>query len=137
MRIFGVVILLFISLVSFAGANSAPFSLTIAGPEAPVKSGAEIKIRLSLTNTSDREITIFDTSRDCDYQAEVFRSDGSPARGTEYKRGLKCEGTLIVNRNVLITLKPHQSTEDNLTISDLYDMRSPGKFRQICRASDA
>lgn len=127
MRIPGVVFFLFFSLVSFAGTNGAPFSLTIVGPEAPVKSRSEIKIHVSLTNTSAGVINMFDTSRYCDYQVEVI-VNGNPAKETEYKRALSCEGPTILNRNVLITLKPQESTEDNLTITDLYDMASPGNY---------
>jgi len=118
-----------LSLVALAsGANGAPFALSITGPRASVKSGAEIRVHVTLTNTSDREITIFDTNRDCDYQAEVVDEAGQPAIETEYRRTLKCEGPSVISRNVLITLKPGETREDELVISDLYDMRRPGHY---------
>ena len=127
MRISGVVSFLLVSLASFAGTNGAPFSLTIAGPEAPIKNGSKINVHVRLTNTSVHEITLFDTNRDCDYRVEVS-INGNPARETEYKRALRCDETMILERNVLVTLKPQQSTEDNIMISNLYDMTTPGTY---------
>lgn len=128
MRIVGSAYLLVLLLSSNAGANSTPLGLTIVGPQVPVKSGAVIKVHLILTNTSPREITIADTSADCDYQVEVLGSNGKPARESEYGRGLNCEGPRASGRYILITLKPNQHREDDLTISDLYQMTNPGKY---------
>jgi hypothetical protein len=131
MKIVAFVLLTLAAILSAAIATTTKgefFSLAITGPQTVVKGGSDVKIHITLTNTSDNEVTIFDQNPECDYGVEVFKEHGESASATEHKRALRCEGPRMVNRNVLITLKPGESTETAISVSDLYDITRPGRY---------
>jgi hypothetical protein len=104
----------------------APFSLAITAPQATVKGGSEVKVKAILTNTSNRQITFADTSEICDYSVEVRKADGTPAPDTERKRHLDC-GTISGNHEI-VTLKPDQSKQYEIAVSELSAMSEPGDY---------
>jgi hypothetical protein len=125
------VILLAISCVFAAGRK--PFSLRISAPPSAAKSGAEVNIQIVLTNISKHPINVSETSTGCEFGLEVRDSRGKLALMTEQGRYADdCyhgRGMRITGRNFIMTLKPGESTDDTLNISELREMARPGRYR--------
>ena len=75
-------------------AGSQPFSLQISAVHQRVQSGSDVQVKLTLTNTSDGQITIVDIDRWCDYSLEVRDGQGQPVPETAYKRELNSDWLL-------------------------------------------
>src|SRR5579863_81145 len=105
----------------------APFSITIAA-DADAKSGAEITVKINVTNTSDHEISFLESNPECDYSAQVHEEGDGLAPDSEYKRHLVCNGTLRVGRRFLKRLKPGEFLSDSIIVSALYEMKQPGRY---------
>src|SRR6185437_4442090 len=125
-----------IGTASFTG-HGDPFSLTISTKDATVKSGAEVRIAITLTNTSNNDLAFFNTSRECDYSVWIRDADGKLVADTEHKRKLRCSGA-----NTLVRLKAQESIKEEMAVSDLGDMTIPGTssiqvIRKIPRISQA
>ena len=103
-----------------------PFTLTINALHTSVKSGSEVKVKITLTNISSQQITLTDASEICDYDVDVHKSDGSPAQDTERKRRLSCGE--ISGKNEIVTLKPDQSKQYEIAVSELSVMTEPGDY---------
>src|SRR6266478_10132961 len=113
--------------------NEQPFSkqlllLSISVPEQTVAIGSEVKVKTKLTNVTDHVLTFFDTNRDCDYWAEMRDNNGDPVPPTDYKRQLKCNARLTDGRRILVTLKPQESTEDEIVLTSLYVLSRAGTY---------
>ena len=86
-----------------------------------VQSGSQVEVKLTLTNTSDGQITIVDIDRWCDYSLEVRDSQGQPVPETAYKRELKCTPwPPVAVRRIIRTLKPHESIDDFMYVRQEY-----------------
>jgi hypothetical protein len=117
--------------IALAQSSQAPFSLTIAAVQTEVKTGAEVTVSLTLTNTSNRDVTLEFTSPLNDYVAEVRDSNGKLAPDTEFKRKssdphgihLKTSGL-----DMFIHLKPNDFWKDSIPVSLLKDMSKPGEY---------
>ena len=105
-----------------------PLSLSVTAVEQTVRIGSEVRVKTKLTNTTKHTLNFYDTNRDCDYPVDVRDDRGNRAPETAYKRQLRCNGRLTDARNILITLKPKQSTEDELVLTRLYDLNRPGNY---------
>ena len=75
-----------ISAVGEVWAASHTFSLTITAAQAEVKSGSQPTVNTTLTNLSNRVVTIEFNTPLCDYAVEVRNSAGNLAPDTELKR---------------------------------------------------
>jgi len=116
-----------IGTASFTG-HGDPFSLTISTKDATVKSGAEVRIAITLTNTSNNDLAFFNTSRECDYSVWIRDADGKLVADTEHKRKLRCSGGNTLNANILVRLKAQESIKEEMVVSDLGDMTIPGTY---------
>jgi hypothetical protein len=106
-----------------------PFSLAISAVHERVRWGSQVELKLTLTNNSDGEITIVDIDRWCDYSLEVRDSQGQPVPETAYKRELKCTPwPPVAARCIIRTLKPHESFDDLMYVSDAYEVNRPGDY---------
>jgi hypothetical protein len=115
----------------FAQEIATPFSIAISAPQTVVKRGSQVKVRIKLTNISNREIDFFDTNTYCDYAVEVRNPAGNLAPEGEYKRSLLCPnetGRVMHGRRKLERLKPKEFLEDEMFVSSLYDMSQPGQY---------
>jgi hypothetical protein len=73
-------------------------------------------VHFSLTNPGlDREMDARDAS-------------GNPVPETEEFRKMKQNGRFMEGRNILVTLKPHETYQDTIEVNYFYDLRSPGKY---------
>jgi hypothetical protein len=108
--------------------SSEAFSLTVATAQSTFAVGIDVKVSTTLTNNSDRQITLMDKRRDCDYPVQVQSADGKPTPLTNYGGQLNCSTGAGLGRNILVTLNPGQSTQDEILVSNVRDMTKPGKY---------
>lgn len=123
------VIGLFLALnASVAWAGGLSLKLTALDPD--VKPGSKIMIRVTVTNVSNQLISFHDTRRDCDYSVTVLTNTGASAPETEHKKQLGCGSSdlEISGRDILVTLKPGESTREEIEITELYNLTEPGKY---------
>jgi hypothetical protein len=115
-------------------ANAPLFSVTLDAPKAPLKSGAKLILRVTVTNTSDHNIPFKRTNNPVSneefrYQIEVRDADGRPAQPSAKVRALEGQVTGIEDwDNHAHWLKPGESYSDDLEITKLYDFSRPGKY---------
>jgi len=116
--------------------GDAPFSIVITGPQRPVKGGSEVKVKIILKNTSDREITIARTNAvsqaECHFLIEVRDVHGQSAPDTDFGRGIMGRETkkrvILYWGDAFFTLKPNETLEDEAVVTKLYDLSRPGKY---------
>jgi hypothetical protein len=92
-----------------------------------VSTGDDVKVDITLTNTTNHEMALFHRNQACDYGVEVLRSHGQPANDTEQKRRLKC-GDAVAGKFITVTLKPGESHKDVIFVNKLYDMNRPDTY---------
>ena len=116
-----------ISAVGEVWAASHTFSLTITAAQAEVKSGSQPTVNTTLTNLSNRVVTIEFNTPLCDYAVEVRNSAGNLAPDTELKRESDC-AKHATGRDIIAPLRPHDSQKDTIPVSAFSDMSQPGKY---------
>lgn len=105
-----------------------PFSLEISVVQQKVRWGSQVELKLTLTNTSDAEITIVDTNRWCDYPLDVRDEHGQLVSETVAKHETNCAGQHAAGRRIIRTLKPHESYDDVFFVNEAYDVSRPGDY---------
>ena len=110
------------------GTNQPRLSLSITAPQQVVQIGSEVKIKTTLTNITSHVITLQDRIPACDYPVEVRDKSGNLAPETDYRRNLNCNARFDESRNILVTLKPQESREDQIIINQLFQLNSPGDY---------
>jgi len=130
MRKIGVVIFGLLVASHLGAAGSGALSLKLAVLDPNVKSGARIMIEVTTTNQSDQTVTYHDTSRVCDYPITVLAGNGVAASKTAYKKQSTCGAGQFAtnNKNILVTLKPGESKNERIEITELYDVSQPGEY---------
>jgi hypothetical protein len=123
----------FLLSISYALAvGPVPFSLTLSTPISVVKSGAEVTVKIVITNISTQPITIAKNSPACNYGLDVREGKGNLVPMTRAGRGaddcLKGLGRGLMGMNVAVTVKPNESTDEELNITALREMRRPGRY---------
>lgn len=131
------VMLVFLVALTFPGgtisADTEPFSLHIEAIVHRLLPGSPVEVKLTLTNSSEHEITFVDTSRWCDYTIEVRNSRGQFAPETSFARQMKCPQR-EVGRRITRDLQPGQSFEDVFYVNHFYDLSNPDDyFIQVAR----
>jgi len=118
------------------------FSLGVSTDRDVYKINSEIRVRIILTNISDREINIereLGTSAgEFNYDVEVRLENGTMASSTKYHKILKGEpgagSMIIVSSTIIFPIKPTEVVEDGITINKLFDMDKVGKYQiQVSR----
>jgi len=121
-----------LAILPLAGPSTSkePFSLLIGAVQGKLPPGSQVELKLTLTNTSDREIIVRDTNRWCDYLLEVRDGEGQLVPETEYKRDLTCRGAghVSIGKNIVRLLKPHESFEDQFLLNQSYDLSRPDDY---------
>ena len=108
--------------------------LRVQSPEGGVaKPGESIVLEVSMLNRSDRTLKILEGNPAEDYQIDIRDSSGAHPADTDYGLSLKKsaaspEKFVVVNRKILLSLKPAETGTDVIPISLMYDLRSPGKY---------
>jgi predicted DNA-binding transcriptional regulator AlpA len=126
-----------LTLVWFASfrvsAEKQLFSLTVEAPSEPLKVGGELRLRVTVTNTSDRSITFIRSPGIIPHEAiryniEVRDSRGESAPPSEYVRKLKTSETRWFESSHAYTIKPGESFVDDVEVTRFYDLSQPGKY---------
>jgi hypothetical protein len=130
MRIIRYVIsaLLIASNVGIAG--TGPLSLKVSALDPTVKGGSKIMIQVTTTNASNSEITYHNTNR-CDYSVKVLTSAAAPVPETPFKKQMACGGggeLRITGRDIVVTLKPGESNDERIELTELYNISAPGQY---------
>jgi hypothetical protein len=123
--------------LTFSAALAAPgpkqlFSLTVAAPKEPIRAGTELRLLVTVTNTSDRNISFItspgqipeDGAR---YEIDVRDVQGSPARPSALRTKDNRIPTDYGSR-IARTLGPSESFVDQVTVTRFHDLSQPGKY---------
>jgi hypothetical protein len=116
----------------FGQANSntspAPFSIKIKGPS-QIKSGAEIEVRVQLTNDSDHSVdasAFYMGGVDFQYDYDIRDKDGKSIEARAKPKG----GSIVT-----VTLAPGESREEGTLVNRAFAMTQPGEYEiQLSRA---
>jgi hypothetical protein len=129
-------ILLLSLLAQQSSASEAPISIQIAALSDHIRSAAGLALIVTTTNTSDHEITFEETSRICDYELDVRDEKGARAQDTFFRQQIKCssEGPQITGMDIIYVLKPGESHEVRISVTEASDISKPGVYAiQISR----
>ena len=117
-----------------ASADKQLFSLGIDAPSEPLKSGAELRLHVRVTNTSDRAITFIRSpglipEEAFRYEMEVRDARAQSAPRSAYVRKLESAQTVTEEiSKYAYKLKPGESFVDDVEITRFYDLSRPGKY---------
>lgn len=126
-----------IALSVYAAPGSKPaFSVTLSAPDKPLKSGAELRLQVTIKNTSDHDVTFLTSGGAVPeddgyrYKVEVLDAHTRPAPPsalvTEMRSGKKVVDTY--SRNIGRKLKPGEALVDLIDVTKLYDLSQPGIY---------
>jgi hypothetical protein len=106
--------------------SSSPegLTLTITAPK-EVKKGSDVGVEATLTNSSNRIVTLEFISPFCNYDVEVRDSAGNLASDKNPGHCAHLGGT---GMDVIVQLKPHESRKDTIWVSAFRDMSKSGKY---------
>jgi hypothetical protein len=129
MRIIRYVILALLIASNVGVAGTSALSLKVTALDPTVKAGSKIMIQVTTTNGSTSAITYHNTNR-CDYAVKVLTSTGAPVPETPFKKQMMCGGgeLRITGRDILVTLKPGESNDERIEITELYNMSAVGQY---------
>jgi hypothetical protein len=126
-----------IALIAVAAlAASGPkqlFSLTIAEPNEPLKSGTELRLLVTVTNTSNRTISFIISPGPIPedgllYEIKVRDAQGRSAPPSAYLRTKDPRVPIDYGSRFARTLSPGESFVDQVTVTSFYDLSQPGKY---------
>jgi hypothetical protein len=115
--------------------SSAPtFSLTLEAEENPVKAASEVKVDITLHNSSNRAMQINYGLSELDYAFEVRDSQNRIPEKTEFAR--KSKGRTHFSGDQTFYLQPGESLpKAPLVLSKFYDLSRAGKYSiQVTRS---
>jgi hypothetical protein len=115
------------------GANT-PFTLTLEAEENPIKVGSEVKVDITLRNSSNHAIDVGLGWSEADYALDVRDSQNRILPETEFARKLKGHGYFY--SDTIFTLQRGEALpKEMLVISKFCDVSRPGKYTiQVSRA---
>lgn len=125
---------LFSSLTATAAqSDPKPFSITIRTQRELVKAGAEILVEITLTNTSNNEISLGKAPgtqplAESEYAVEVYNSKGQRAPDTEYGQKIRNRKIWFGRSRDSVSLKPGESCDDGVLISKIFDLNRLGIY---------
>jgi hypothetical protein len=121
-----------------AAEDKAPVTVLIQCKQTVVKSGSEVKLLVTVTNTSDQDLDLYKTPGP-DGQAEnVNKVEVRDESGNILPRAdvqtvniggkLRTFPKKIAISRAGVTLKPGESLEDFTILGNLFDLSKPGKY---------
>lgn len=110
------------------------FSVTLRGPQKPIRAGAELRLQVTITNISDHNVLFARTpgitpDETLSYQVEIQDSQGRAPKETPYLRNLNENPSSFFGSFITITLGPGKSFDDVVVVTRLYAIATPGKYR--------
>jgi hypothetical protein len=133
------------STLGATGAESslAPFSVSISTRPTTVKTGSEVAIKVTITNTSGSKIeigrSVGQNEGEMNQDLEILDNQGKRTATTSYGRRVKGEGRergehgeppppAIIGSDIFFPIEPGKSIEDIIIANKLYDLSQPGKY---------
>jgi hypothetical protein len=92
------------------------------------KTGAGVYVLVMTINNSKGAVHFSLTNPGFDWEMDVRNASGNPVPETEEFRKMKQNGRFIEGRNILVTLKPHETYQDTIPVSYFYNLQHPGKY---------
>ncbi len=112
---------------SSAQNSTAPFTLTLEAKENPVHAGSEVKVDITLRNSSNRAMYMSYGLSEVDYAFDVRDSQQRIPPETEFARTSK--GRAYFSNNQVFYLQPGESLpKAPLVVSKFYDLSRPDKY---------
>ena len=107
-----------------------PLFVAISPVFRTVKKGYGVRLNVTLTNISKRELTFFERNPICDYPMKVRDADGNLPPETSTIQESHCDDKLQLTqaRNILVMLKPGESYATEMNVSFYYDLRRTGTY---------
>jgi len=106
----------------------AAYSLTISTDRDVFKTDSTIPIKITLTNTSQKMLSIHLTNPDYNYSVEVRdKGTGRIVPDTDLGREVR-ETEESTTRDFIAVLRPGESTSDGLYVGLLRNMSQPGEY---------
>jgi hypothetical protein len=118
--------LLVITPTAMAQSLNVPLSMTITAARPEVKSGAEVLVNVTLTNDSNRVVTLEFRSPLCDYSVEVRDSAGNLVPDTQLAKSLDCASAS--GRDIIVSLHPHEFFKDGIPVNAVRDISQAGEY---------
>lgn len=114
--------------VCASAADSGALSLKLTVLNAAIND--HVEVRVTTTNESDHPITYYNTNR-CNYSFKILAPTGMTVPETNERKRLNCDnqsGIEITGRRIAITLKPGESSSDDLRLLDFNDIPQEGVY---------
>ena len=131
-------LILVVATVAFAGdRKESGFSLDLLPSQnatqpglAVWRVGTPVFVIVTMVNNSRHIVHYSLTDPAWDYEMDVRDSSGVAVPETEHLHKLKeqLKSGLITTRNILCTLRTHESAQDTIEVSYLYDLSRPGRY---------
>jgi hypothetical protein len=115
-----------------------PFTITISPPESVVDAGSNVKVKITMTNTSDRDV-FYGSGTEPVVEIRILDSDGKSV--AETPEGMKIHGT-EPNRQPhsgsygRLFLKPGTALSWDRIVSNEFDMNRPGNYTILAQRKD-
>jgi len=109
------------------------FSLTIAAPKEPLRAGAELRLQITVTNTSNRKISFITSPGPIPedgflYEIDVRDEQGRSVPLSSDLRGRDPRVPVDYGSRTARTLAPGESFVDQVTVTRFYDLTRPGQY---------
>lgn len=116
-----------------ASTAKGAFSLTIAAPKEPLKAEAELRLLVTITNTSNRKISFVTSPGPTPedgflYEIDVRDEQGRPVALSSDLRGRDPRVPVNYGSRTARTLSPGESFIDQVTVTRFYDLTRPGQY---------
>ncbi|HEV2195701.1 MAG TPA: hypothetical protein VGR55_08965 [Candidatus Acidoferrum sp.] len=116
-----------------AHSTTTPFSLTIATPKEPLKAGAELRLLVTITNTSNRKISFVTSPGPIPedwilYEIDVRDEQGRSVALSSDLRGMDPRVPINYGSRTARSLAPGESFVDQVTVTRFYDLTPPGQY---------
>ncbi len=108
------------------------FSLTISAKTA-IQQGSDVKIRIALTNTSTRKLSVLHEKANeigelVGFSLDVRDTNNIQVPLTAYGKAYYNHELALVVAPYYADVQPGQTLEDWIVVSKLYDLSKPGKY---------
>lgn len=127
-------IVLAYSLYAGAQGQQSGISVTLAALKNTVRLGSPIKVRVTVTNTSGKNVALArslgDEEAEFNFDFRVIDSRGKKAIESEHRKQVKGEGSsAVTHSNQIVPLRPGEAITEMTDISKLYDLGHSGVYK--------
>jgi hypothetical protein len=120
--------LLVVSLALCQQSNNPPFKIAITAENSTIAAGADVSIKVSLTNTSDKDVYEGVMYMDGIGLDTTFRFEVRDEHGKLVPQRIYPYEELRTGKVIFRTIWAGQTLTQPQTVSARYDMRKPGKY---------